>query len=115
MQSRLLIINCPSAYFAHIPMGTFGLCDYLHQKEIPVGMVNLAVYDEAQMAMFLNRCLEKFRPTHVGLIFHWQETAEGFLWVGEHVKSTTDGIKIICGGRLGGGYRHDAADGEGGV
>jgi hypothetical protein len=88
-------------------MGTFGLCDYLHQKKIPVGMVNLAVYDEAQMAMFVNRYLEKFRPTHVGLIFHWQETAEGFLWVGEHVKSRTDGIKIICGGFTAGYFGED--------
>ena len=107
MQSRLLIINCPSAYFAHIPMGTFGLCDYLHQKEIPVGMVNLALYEDAQIAAVLDRYLEEFRPTHVGLIFHWQETAEGFLWVGEHVKSTTHGIKIICGGFTAGYFGED--------
>jgi len=107
MESRLLIINCPSAYFAHIPMGTFGLCDYLQQQEIPVGIVNLALYEATQRAAVLNRYLEECRPTHVGLIFHWQETAEGFLWVGEHVKSRTDGIKIICGGFTAGYFGED--------
>ncbi len=98
MQSRLLIINCPSAYFVHIPMGTFGVCDYLSQKNIPVRMLNLALYDETQMATVLNCHLEQFRPTHVGLTFHWQETAEGVLWVGQHLRSRMDRVKIICGG-----------------
>ena len=98
MQSRLLIINCPSPYFVHVPMGTFGLCDYLNQRKIPVRMLNLALYDEARMATVLNHCLEKFCPTHVGLTFHWQETAEGVLWVGQHLKSRMDRLKIVCGG-----------------
>ena len=98
MQSRLLIINCLSAYFVHVPMGTFGLCDYLSQKKIPVRMLNLALYDETKMATVLNRYLEEFRPTHVGLTFHWQETAEGVLSVGQHVRSRMDQVKIICGG-----------------
>ena len=76
MQPRLLIINCPSAYFVHVPMGTFGLCDYLSQKKIPARMLNLALYDKTQMATVLNRYLKQFRPTHVGLTFHWQETKE---------------------------------------
>lgn len=98
MQSRLLIVNCPSAYFVHIPMGTFGICDYLSRKNIPVRMLNLALYDEAQIATILNRYLEQFRPTHVGLTFHWQETAEGVLWVGQHLRSRMDRVKIVCGG-----------------
>ena len=98
MQSRFLIINPPSAYFFHIPMGTFGLCDYLNRRNIPVRILNLALYDENRMATVLNRYIEQFRPTHVGLTFHWQETAEGVLWVGQHLKSSMDRVKIICGG-----------------
>jgi hypothetical protein len=98
MQSRLLIINCPSEYFIHIPMGTFGLCDYLSNKDIQVKLLNLAVYDKNKMARVLNHYLDIFHPTHVGLIFHWQETAEGFLWVGERLKSCIDRVKVICGG-----------------
>lgn len=98
MQSRLLIINCPSAYFVHVPMGTFGLCDYLSRQEIPVRVLNLALYDKARMTTVLNQYLEQFQPTHVGLTFHWQETAEGVLWAGQHVRSRMDQVRIICGG-----------------
>jgi hypothetical protein len=98
MQTRLLIINCPSEYFMHIPMGTFGLCDYLGKKDIHVKLLNLALYDKNKMSEILNHYLDLFHPTHVGLIFHWQETAEGFLWVGERLKSCIDRVKVICGG-----------------
>ena len=98
MRSRLLIINCPSAYFVHLPMGSFGLSDYLNRQEIPVRILNLALYDRSQTASVLNHYLDQFQPTHVGLIFHWQEIAEGVLWAGEHVRSRMDEAKIICGG-----------------
>jgi hypothetical protein len=98
MQPRLLIINGHSAYFAYIPMGTFGLCDYLNQSKIPVQIVNPALYDRAQVAARLDEHLKTFRPTHVGLTFHWQETAEGVLQAGEHVRSKMPDVKIVCGG-----------------
>jgi hypothetical protein len=79
-------------------MGTFGICDYLSRKNIPVRMLNLALYDETQVVTILNRYLEQFRPTHVGLTFHWQETAEGVLWVAQHLRSRMDRVKIVCGG-----------------
>jgi hypothetical protein len=98
MQSRLLIINCPSEYFVYIPMGTFGLCDYLSQKDMPVKLLNLAVYKENETDRVLHHYLELFQPTHIGLIFHWQDTAEGFLWTGEHIRSHFNDAKIIAGG-----------------
>jgi hypothetical protein len=98
MQPGFLIINCPSAYFFHVPIGTFGVCDYLSQKNIPVRMLNLALYEETEGATVLNRYLERFRPTHVALAFHWQETAEGVLWVGQYLRSRITQVKIICGG-----------------
>jgi hypothetical protein len=98
MESRFLIINCPSAYFAYLPMGTFGLSSYLDQRKIPVRMLNLALYDKAQMGTILDYHLETFRPTHIGLTFHWQETAQGALWVGEYIRAKTNQVKIIFGG-----------------
>ncbi|MEW6162676.1 MAG: radical SAM protein, partial [Nitrospirota bacterium] len=118
MQSRLLIINCPSEYFVYIPMGTFGICDYLDRKKIQVRLLNLALYNlnsnpplppfakgghrginnKAEIGKVLEHYLDLFRPTYVGLIFHWQDTAEGFLWVGEYIKSCADRVKIISGG-----------------
>jgi radical SAM superfamily enzyme YgiQ (UPF0313 family) len=98
MQPKLLIINCPNPYFAYVPMGTFGLCDYLNQREIQARILNLALYNEPQMATVLNHYLEQFQPSHVGLTFHWQETVEGVLWVAQHIKARMDEAKTICGG-----------------
>ena len=86
MQSRLLIVNCPSDYFEHIPMGTFGLCDYLNRKNIQTKILNLSLYKSSEIDRALKHYLEKFAPTHVGLVLHWQETLEGVLWASEYIK-----------------------------
>ena len=98
MQSRLLFINCPSEHFLYVPMGTFGVCDYLNQKKIPVKILNLSLYDHREADSVLKDYLNLFQPTHIGLIFHWQETAEGVLWVGDYIKSSYRHLKIITGG-----------------
>jgi len=98
MQSRLLIINCPCEYFVHISSGTFGLCDYLSQKNIHVRLLNLSLYNGTEVDVIIERYLNLFQPTHIGLIFHWQEIAEGVLWVSEYIKSRFKHLKIICGG-----------------
>jgi hypothetical protein len=86
MTARLLIINCLSEYFVYIPMGTFGLCDYLSKKGFPVKLLNLALYRGIEREAALHKYLKAFQPTHVALILHWQETVEGFLHVGEQVR-----------------------------
>jgi hypothetical protein len=88
-------------------MGTFGICDYLSRRNIPVKLLNLALYKEAETRRVLEHHLESFRPTHVGVIFHWQETAEGFLRVGEIVKSCNRDIRIISGGFTAGYFSED--------
>lgn len=98
MKSRILIINCPNKHFFYVPMGSFGLCDYLSKKNIPAKILNLAVCKENETGKVLKHYLELFQPTHVGVIFHWQETAEGFLRVGEQIKSFNKDIKILSGG-----------------
>jgi hypothetical protein len=98
MNAKLLIINCPSPYFGHIPMGTFGLCDFLNQSEITARILNLSLYEKTKASKALEQCLETFQPTHVGLPMHWQETAEGVIAVAQHVKAVRREIKIICGG-----------------
>ena len=98
MRSRFLIINPPSEYFFYIPMGTFGLCDYLEQKGIPAKVLNLALYREADISKVLKQHIDAFQPTHIGLIFHWQDTAEGFLRTGEYIRSRHGSVKILCGG-----------------
>ena len=107
MTSRLLIINCPSEYFVYIPMGTFGLCDYLSRKNLPVKLLNLALYKGSEREKALHTYLNKFQPTHVALILHWQETAEGFLRVGGQVKLFNKDIQIITGGFTAGYFGAD--------
>ena len=107
MASRLLIINCPSEYFVYIPMGTFGLCDYLSRTKLPAKILNLALYEEKKRESVLHKYLEKFHPTHVALILHWQETAEGFLRVGKQVKRFNRDIQIITGGFTAGYFGED--------
>ena len=98
MKSRLLIVNCHSDYFEHVPMGTFGLCDYLNKKNIQTKILNLSLYKSSKIDRVLKHYLEQFSPTHVGLVLHWQETAEGALWASEYIKYLNKNIQIICGG-----------------
>jgi hypothetical protein len=59
------------------------------------------------MGIVIGHYLDLFKPTHIGLIFHWQETAEDFIWVGKHIKSLFDDIKVICGGFTAGYFREN--------
>ncbi|MEW6570202.1 MAG: radical SAM protein [Nitrospirota bacterium] len=95
---KILIINGPSEYFFHIPMGTFGICDYLSRKNIEARLLNLALYDKDDLKEKLDYSIRNFRPTHIGIIFHWQETAEGAIWTAEQIKSRNESIKVVCGG-----------------
>ena len=107
MKPKILIINCPSEYFSYIPMGTFGLCDYLRGKGIKARILNLAIYTETETDKVLAHYLSLFKPTHIGLVFHWQETAEGFLWAGEHIRSRSGSVKIVAGGFTAGYFGKD--------
>jgi hypothetical protein len=107
MKSKFLIINCPSEYFSYIPMGTFGLCDYLRGKGINARILNLALYSETETGKVLSHHLSSFQPSHIGLIFHWQETAEGFLWAGERIRSHSENVSIIAGGCTAGYFGED--------
>ncbi len=98
MKSKLLILNCPSDYFEHVPMGTFGLCDYLDKQKIQTKILNLSLYKSSEIDRVLKHYLEQFAPTHVGVILHWQETVESVLWASEYIKSLNKNIQIICGG-----------------
>jgi hypothetical protein len=79
-------------------MGTFGLSDYLSRRDIPVRILNLGVYRETDAGDVLSYYLDIFDPTHIAILFHWQETTEGFLSIGEAVKSHRDNARIITGG-----------------
>ncbi len=98
MQPRLLIINCASPYFFYIPMGSFGLCDYLGQQGIETLIFNPALYGEHQAQQRLQETLAHFQPSHVGLVLHWQETAHGLLAALKTVRQHCPQAVTLCGG-----------------
>jgi hypothetical protein len=98
MSPRLLIINCASPYFFYIPMGTFGLCDYLGQRHIAARMFNPALYHADEVQAQLLAALTAVQPTHVGFVLHWQETAHGLLTALAEVKAWNPEVVTFCGG-----------------
>jgi len=98
MPPRLLIINCASPYFFYIPMGTFGLCDFLGQQGIVARIFNPALYNEEEMPQRLVAALDDLAPTHVGLVLHWQETAHGLIRALQLVKAWNPAVITLAGG-----------------
>ncbi len=98
MPPRLLIVNCASPYFFYIPMGSFGLCDFLAQRGVEARIFSPSLYPEAESGQRLREALERLRPTHVGLVCHWQETAHGLLAALATVRDWSDSVVTLCGG-----------------
>lgn len=95
---RLLLINCASPYFFYIPMGAFGICDYLRQRGVHPRIFSPSLYPEAGMRQRLLAVLHEEQPTHVGLICHWQETAHGLLVALDVVRAWSREVVTLCGG-----------------
>jgi len=95
---RLVIVNCASPWFFAIPMGAFGLADYLEQRGVAVCLVNPALYREDEAGERLAAALETFRPTHAAFAFHWQETAHGLLAALAAVRAWKPAIPTLAGG-----------------
>lgn len=107
MPARLLIINPASPFFFYIPMGTFGLCDYLETHGIASRIFNHALYDAQTADVSLAQTLLDFEPTHIAVIFHWQETAHGVQHVLEHIHQHAPQLPIIIGGFSAGYFGKD--------
>lgn len=95
---RLLIVNCASPYFFYIPMGCFGLCDFLRQQGIEAQIFSPSLYPETEARQRLHAALDDFQPTHVGLVCHWQETAHGLVSALEMIKNWNPAVVALSGG-----------------
>ncbi len=107
MPPRLLIINCSSPYFFYIPMGSFGLCDYLEQRDLAALLFNPALYPVHELQSRLLAALTSFQPTHVGLVLHWQETAHGLMTALDAVKAWKPSVVTFCGGFTASAFAED--------
>jgi hypothetical protein len=95
---RLLIVNCASPYFFYIPMGSFGLCDFLGQQGLEARIFSPSLYPEAAVRDRFHATLDDFQPTHVGLVCHWQETAHGLISALAMVKAWNPAVVAFSGG-----------------
>jgi hypothetical protein len=95
---RLLIINCASPYFFYIPMGSFGLCDFLARQGIEARIFSPSLYAEAEVGARLVEVLEQEKPSHVGLVCHWQETAHGLFDALALVRAWSREVVTLAGG-----------------
>ena len=98
MPPKLLIVNCASPYFFYIPMGSFGLCDYLRQRGMEARIFNPAQYGLQEAERRLLALLDEHAPSHVGFACHWQETAHGLLDALATVRAWNPAVVTLCGG-----------------
>ncbi|MEM9488902.1 MAG: hypothetical protein AAGC55_07140, partial [Myxococcota bacterium] len=98
MDSRLLIVNCHHHEFKCVPIGSFGLCDYLARHDIPARIFNAALYSRAEYVARLEECVLDYQPSHIGLIIHWKELLENALYLAFALKSRFPERVILCGG-----------------
>ncbi|WP_028581103.1 hypothetical protein [Desulfogranum japonicum] len=98
MNARLLIISAPSPYFFYIPMGSFGVCDFLSKHNIQSKIFNPALYSSARIPTLLHEQLMQFKPTHVAIVCHWQETVHGLLEMMSLIKGLEPNVKLLAGG-----------------
>ncbi|WP_028583360.1 hypothetical protein [Desulfogranum mediterraneum] len=107
MRPRLLIINAASPYFFYIPMGAFGVCDFLEQHQIASQLFNPALYPQPQVAERLLERLSAFQPSHVALLFHWQETVHGMEQALEIVRGWSRETVTLVGGFSASHFGHE--------
>lgn len=88
-------------------MGSFGLCDYLGSRGVATRIFNPALYSDSQGTTLLQEQLAAFRPTHIGLILHWQETVHGMFEALQTIRSWSSDVPVICGGFTAGYFGKD--------
>ncbi len=107
MNSRLLIINATSPYFLYVPMGTFGVCDFLGKHDITTKIINPALYPDKSIENTISSHLSSFQPTHVAILFHWQETAHGLIRAIDTITAANANLPLIVGGFSAGYFAED--------
>ena len=101
-QKKILIVNGYDSEWLLIPMGTFGLCDYLHQHGIKAKIFNAALYDKSEYLQRLRKIIENYKPDYIGLILHWKELFENHILLSTTIKELFPDISIISGGMTAG-------------
>lgn len=94
----LLIINGFHPRLRYIPMGTFGLCDYLSQRGVGARIFSASLYTPADYLANMRSAIETLQPRCIGLIFHWKELLENGLLLSQEIRRKYPGITLVAGG-----------------
>jgi len=97
-QRRFLIVNGYHDIWHYVPMGSFGICDYLETKGIRSRIFNAAIYKKNNYIGKLNEVIGKYRPTHIGLVLHWKELLENVIFLSDTIKKAHPQITLVAGG-----------------
>jgi len=94
----LLIVNPFHSTFAQIPVGSFGICDYLEQRGHSASILNLALYGPDDYLKKLKFEIESRRPRCVGIILHWKELIDNALFISSFIKLNYPEVTLVAGG-----------------
>ncbi len=117
MLGKLLIVNSYHPSARYVPMGAFGICDYLARQGHQAMIFNGALYPMEEQAPRLDAEIRRFKPTVIGLIMQWKEYTESALHLARQMKRRFPVIPIIAGGMTAGYFagplllRHQSMDG----
>lgn len=117
MHGKLLIVNSYHPNARYVPMGAFGICDYLALQGHQARIWNGALYTPMEQVRRLDAEVRRFQPDVIGLIMQWKEYTESAIRLADELKRSFPKTKIIAGGMTAGYFaepllrRYRAIDG----
>lgn len=94
----VLFINCWHLEFPYVPMGTFGLCDYLEKNGISSKIINLSLYSEESSDLKIIAYISATQPKYISIALHWKELLNSVIQTGSLIRQYYPHIPIIIGG-----------------
>ncbi len=98
MALDILFVNCHNAEFIYVPMGTFGICDFLEKHGLCAQILNLSLYPVDEYDSRLCSYVGKNKPRYIGLILHWKELLNSMIRTGGILRQEFPEIPIVVGG-----------------
>ncbi len=98
MALDILFVNCHNAEFIYVPMGTFGICDFLEKQGLSAQILNLSLYPVDEYDSRLCSYVGKNKPRYIGLILHWKELLNSVIRTGGILRQEFPEIPIVVGG-----------------
>lgn len=87
-----------STVFEMYPLGFLTIASYLHERDMEVRIVNLALRMINSARFDVRRFLSRLRPKAVGIDLHWMPHCHGALEVARLVKELHPDVPVIMGG-----------------